>query len=106
MGIQHERDFDDGTKIFKLTHAVGQLSKMATKKFSEKDKSSVSGKSARSQKFMHDLKHGNQEDIYFNGRLCKITVNERVFQEVDGQTSVKVIKKPHPIYEKFDAVNS
>lgn len=62
---------------------------------------------ARSQKAIHDLKHGKpEESVFYNGRLCKITVNERVKDEINGQPSIKIVKKPHPIYEKVEAMHS
>jgi hypothetical protein len=42
MGVEHKKHDCDEGEIFKLTHAVGKLSKMASKKFDAKfkDKSS------------------------------------------------------------------
>lgn len=85
MGVEHQKDIDDGTKIFKLTHAaskLGILSRSKTKKINMDD-TQIS--MARSQKAIHDLKHGKpEESVFYNGRLCKITVNERVKEEING----------------------
>lgn len=87
MGVEKQvlNDHED-TKIFKLTHTGSKLAKMQ-----KKDKDS-----------QEPSQHGQRlnQDVYFNGRLCKMVVTEEVTEIVDGRPMTKIIRKPHPLYYK------
>jgi len=55
--------------------------------------------SVDSQKQEEKLKP-QEEKVYFEGRLCKLTIKEEVKEVVDGKLHYKVIKKPHPLYQR------
>lgn len=74
VGAESFKEQDDCTKIFKLTHAAPSFIKMSKKKSTREIK-----------KPDEDKEKKQEEKVYFEGRLCKLTITEDVEEFVDGK---------------------